>query len=237
MGVQRDAGDAVSSECIANNHVVRSAPRAVAVGKQTHSRAANLDAVVRGDVVGHRIVIDAEMRCVIRRSRIHRRMRRQNDAALQLVVFDGVVDKKIVVALCSLVANKDAVGVALQLIARHNGVRYPHQVKTATAVPVFIGLKGGLAGTATSHWIEDRPKLVVVHNVIAADGYVRRADHQNAFILCILDRKSGHGHMVETRIVVAIHIDAVGEAAGVNHGVSGSRAEERQGLSLIHISW
>ena len=109
----------------------------------------------------------------------------KDDATLQRVVLDDVVDEQIVMAFRGLVADQDAVGIAGDEVAGHDRIDGSHQVKGATAVPGFIGLINpiaGLAGTTRKCPRELEARCcVIVFDGVVADGNVRSAHDQDAF--------------------------------------------------------
>lgn len=181
MRVQSDTRNTIVGQLVPNDQVTRGAPGAFAIGKKADSRSSDLHPVRVGDVVGDSIVENSIVGSVIGRSGTHRRMGGKDDAALERVVRDGVVDDDVVVACSRFVADQDAIGTAGHSVAGHHNVHRSYKVKRTAAVTAFIGLIGGLA-VASRAGAENGSFLVIVHDPIVEDGGVRSADDQNPFI-------------------------------------------------------
>jgi hypothetical protein len=147
VGVESNTPESITGQLVVDDHIIRGAAGTNAIGKEADSRATNLHAIVLGNVFGHGVVVNP---IVGRPNRAHRRMRGKNDAALQRIVLDGVVDEQIVAAFRGLVADEDAVGIAGDSVAGHCGVYRSDEVKCATAITGFIGLEGRLSRAAGS---------------------------------------------------------------------------------------
>src|ERR1700733_8490628 len=106
------------------------------------------------------------------------------------------------------------------------------QMDRATAVAgliVFVGPASRLVGTTYGRagkfqaWV-----FVIVDDVVVADDDVGGGEEQNAFILGVLDCESGDDHIMDARIIEAVHKNAVRQVRGVNGGRPGPRAQKRQ---------
>ena len=181
MRVQSDTRNTIVCQLVPNDQVTRGASGPFAIGKKADSRSSDLHTVRVRDVVGYSIVENSMVGSVIGRSGTNGRMGGKDDAALQRVVRDDVVDEHVFVACCGLVADQDAIGIARHDVTGHHNVHRSHKVKSAAAISAFIGLKGGLA-VASGAGTKNGPFLVIVHDPIVEDCGVRSADDQNPFI-------------------------------------------------------
>src|ERR1039458_7284465 len=109
---ESDTGKTVTCQFVPDDHVARDTALAITIRKKADSSAANLHAVVSGEILGHGIVVNAPVGSERRGAVARGRMRGKNDAAIERVVRDNVVDEHIVAALRSLVADEDSICIA-----------------------------------------------------------------------------------------------------------------------------
>src|ERR1035438_10134895 len=159
-------------------------------------------------------------------------MRGQDDATLQLVILDDVMDQKIVATFRSLVTDQHSIGIAGNKVAGHDGVHRAYQVKRSAAVARFIVLisaASGLVRAANGRPRKYQPRgFIIVQDMIVANRDVCSTHHQNSFIQSILHREPGNGYVVKTSMVETVHKDAVCESGSVNDGFTSPGADERK---------
>src|SRR5450432_1127894 len=157
-------------------------------------------------------------------------MRRQHDAAFQLVILDDVMDQEIVAALRSLVADQHAIGIAGDKVARHDGVYCAYQMERSAAVTGFIVLisaASGLVGAANSRSREYQARgFIIIQDVVVADGDVRSAHDQNSFVQSIFHREPSNGYVVKAGMIETVHKDAVCKTGGINDGLTSAGADQ-----------
>lgn len=136
-----------------------------------------------------------------------RRMRGQNNAALQRVVFDCVVSKEIV------------------RMARS------YQMNSAAAVSGFVVLVNSISGRArTPRRLPGEFHAgsgVVILDHIVTNLNAGSADHKNPLKVGVLHREILNGHILQAGMVETVHKKAVGEAGSINDGRIGAYAKNR----------
>ena len=230
MRMQIHAANAITDQFVIADPVIGYAAGAHPIGKKSDAGAANghavaLRSVIRHGVLEHSIVCVETRRLVVVGSAW---MRRQHDSALKRIVDERISRNHIVLARSGFVADQETVGVSRNIIPRNGAVGDSDQMNRTAAVAGFVRFINGLARASMSRAAETQARiLVIVNNVVIANGDIRGAHRQDAFILRVFDGKSADRDELQPGMAIAIDQDAILLVGGIDDRISSSGTQEQ----------